>query len=189
MGKARQAAIITGNLRADTGEKKYIEGYFAVFNSRTQLWPGVYEEVSDEAFNDTMSYDIRALTNHDTTLVLGRNKSGTAEFKLDSRGLWGKIEINENDLDALNLHARVMRGDVDQCSFGFEILEEEISYLDNGDVLFILKKVELHEVSICTFPAYPETSVQARKKDIDQHKKRVLEIKREQIRTRLKGGK
>lgn len=189
MSKTRQAAIIVGQLRAEAGEKKFIEGYFAVFNSRTELWPGCYEEVAPEAFNETLGNDIRMLTNHDTTLVLGRNKAGTAEFKVDSRGLWGKVEINENDIDAMNLHARVMRGDVDQCSFGFEILDEEITYLENGDVLFRLKKVDLHEASICTFPAYPETSVQARQKDIDLDKRRAFEIRKKELISKLKGGK
>ena len=55
-----------GELRAQEGEKKFIEGYFAVFNSRTQLWPGCYEEVLIGAFDETLSNDIRVLTNHDT---------------------------------------------------------------------------------------------------------------------------
>lgn len=54
--------------------KKTISGYFAVFNSETELWPGAYEEIAPEAFANTMSNDIRALTNHDDTLVLGRTK-------------------------------------------------------------------------------------------------------------------
>jgi hypothetical protein len=184
----RHAALISGNLRAEPGEKKYLEGYFAVFNNRTQLWPGVYEEVDPEAFNETMGNDIRVLINHDTTLVLGRNKAGTAEFKIDARGLWGRVEINEKDSDAVNAYERVQRGDVDQCSFGFNILDEEINYLDNGDVVFRLKKVDLHEGSICTFPAYPETSIQARQKDLDLHKRREIELKKAAIRKRL-GGK
>lgn len=188
MLKNRQAALIRGEIRAETDGKKYIEGYFSVFNSRTELWPGVFEEVAPEAFNETLSNDIRVLTNHDTTLVLGRNKAGTADLKVDSRGLWTRVEINENDLDATNLHARVLRGDVDQCSFGFNILDEEISYLDNGDVLIRLKKIDLHEVSICTFPAYPDTSVQARKKDIEDFQARALVKRKSELLSKLKGG-
>lgn len=188
MLKKRESALINGQLRAEPGDKKYIEGYFAVFNSRAQLWTGVYEEVLPEAFSDTLSNDIRFLTNHNTDLVLGRNKSGSAELKIDSRGLWGRVEINENDLDAMNLYARVMRGDVDQCSFGFNILDEEYSYLDNGDVLVRLKKVDLHEVSVCTFPAYPETSVQARSNDIREYQKMKLEKRKSELLSKLKGG-
>ncbi|MFR3430819.1 MAG: HK97 family phage prohead protease [Holdemanella porci] len=49
---------------------------------------------------------------------------------VDDKGLWGEVEINESDQDAMNLYARVQRGDVDQCSFGFEITSEE--YSENG---------------------------------------------------------
>jgi len=188
MPKKRESALVSGQLRAEPGDKKYIEGYFAVFNARTELWPGVFEEIAPEAFNDTLSNDIRVLINHDTTLVLGRNKSGTAEIKVDSRGLWTKVEVNEKDSDAVNAYERVQRGDVDQCSFGFNIIDEEISYLDNGDVLFRLKKIDLHEVSVCTFPAYPETSVNARQKDIDEHVGRILEKRKSELLNKLKGG-
>lgn len=181
----RQAALISGELRAEQDEKKYIEGYFSVFNSRTQLIPGMHEEVLPEAFDETLGNDIRALTNHDTTLVLGRNKSGSLQLTADSRGLFGRVEINEDDADAMNLYARVQRGDIDQCSFGFNILDEEVSYLENGDVLFRLKKVDLHEVSICTFPAYPETSVQARKKDLELFERRTLEARKAELRKKL----
>lgn len=39
----------------------------------------------------------------------------------------------------MNLYERVKRGDVDQCSFGFDILDEE--FVDRGDsVKWIIKK-------------------------------------------------
>lgn len=97
--------------------KKYISGYFAVFNSRYEIWPGAVETV-DTAFDEALSDDIRCLIDHETRLVLGRNKANTLTLKADSRGLWGEVEINENDQDAVNLYERVKRkGDVDQCSF------------------------------------------------------------------------
>ncbi|HZH60217.1 MAG TPA: HK97 family phage prohead protease, partial [Metabacillus sp.] len=74
--------------RAEDNGEKVIEGYFAVFNSETELWQGAYEEIDPVAFNKTLENDIRALINHDTGLVLGRNKSNTLELKVDSHGLW-----------------------------------------------------------------------------------------------------
>lgn len=68
---------------------------------------------------------VRALIDHETRLVLGRSKAGTLELREDSHGLWGKIRINPNDTDAMNLYNRVKRGDVDQCSFGFNIVKED----------------------------------------------------------------
>lgn len=172
----------------EDGQEMIIEGYFAVFNKPTELWRGAYEEIAPNAFDTTMGNDIRALINHDTNLVLGRNKVGTLELKVDGHGLWGRIKINPDDSDAVNLYSRVKRGDVDQCSFGFNILNEETDYRDDGTVKWIIKEIDLHEVSVVTFPAYEETGVQARKAEVAQHEKRMLEHRKNQLRERLKNG-
>lgn len=147
--------------RAEDGNL-YIEGYFSVFNSSYQMWDDVIEHVSRGAFTDTLQKDdIRALINHDTTLVLGRNTAGTLELEEREAGLFGRILINPKDQDALNIYARVERGDVTQCSFGFDVLAEETEKV--GDVLHVyLTRVKLYEVSVCTFPAYEDTAVSAR---------------------------
>ncbi len=167
------------------GEDMAIEGYFAVFNRQTELWPGAYEEIDPLAFNETLSNDVRALINHDSTLVLGRNKSNTLEIKTDNYGLWGRVKINPNDTDAVNLYERVKRGDVDQCSFGFNILEEETEWRDDGTVKWRLKKIDLHEISVCTFPAYEDTGVQARHKEVEQYKAKQLEVRKKKMKERL----
>jgi HK97 family phage prohead protease len=167
-------------------DKKVIEGYFAVFNRETELWPGAFEEIDPSAFSQTLGNDIRALINHDTNLVLGRIKSGTLDLRVDSRGLWGSVEVNENDTDALNLYARVERGDVDQCSFGFNIEKEETDWRDDGTVKWTLKEIDLHEVSVTTFPAYADTGVQARKQEVKQYEKRKFEQRKQQLKERLK---
>lgn len=172
--------------RAEQNGEMYIEGYFAVYNQETELWPGAYEEIAPGAFDDTLSNDIRALVNHDPNYVLGRNKAGTLELKSDSRGLWGRIKINPNDTDAVNLYERVKRGDIDQCSFGFNILDEEIEWREDGTVKWRLKKIDLHEVSVVTFPAYEQTGVQARKAEVEQHRQRQLETRKIQLKERVR---
>lgn len=171
----------------DDGGELYIEGYFAVFNSTYKMWEDAYEQVAPGAFSNTLGEDIRALINHETRLVLGRNKAGTLELKEDSHGLWGKIRINPNDLDAMNLYERVKRGDVDQCSFGFEILKEETELKEDGSFLWTIKEVRLYEVSVCTFPAYEETAVSARKKDYEEILKRKNASWKCDMRKKLKG--
>ncbi|HAP5541760.1 TPA: HK97 family phage prohead protease [Enterococcus faecalis] len=176
----------TFSTRQETSGEKIIEGYFAVFNQETELWPGAFEEISPEAFNGSLSNDIRALTNHETTLVLGRNKSGTLKLSVDSRGLWGQITINENDSDALNLYERVKRGDVDQCSFGFNILNEETDWREDGTVKWLLKEIDLHEVSVVTFPAYEDTGVQARHTQLEQYREKQTKQWRKKLLSQLK---
>lgn len=159
---------------SETGDM-YISGYFSVFNSEYEMWSGATESIDSGAFDDALSDDIRCLINHDTTLVLGRTKNKTLQLSVDSSGLWGEVKINPKDTDALNLYERVKRGDVDQCSFGFDILEEEFE--DRGtSVHWTIKKVKLYEVSIVTFPAYEDTSVSARQKEIENLKKRDFEL-------------
>src|SRR5690625_3430075 len=169
----------------EQSDKKVIEGYFSVFNSETELFPGAYEEIAPGAFDNTLSNDIRALINHDTSYVLGRNKSNTLDLKVDSRGLWGSIEINENDSDAVNLYERVKRGDVDSCSFGFNIFKEDVYYCEDGSIKLTIREIDLHEVSIVTFPAYDNTSVQARMKQAEKLQQRSVDKRKHELKERL----
>ena len=183
-----QTRIATSQFKTrEDGEDLYIEGYFSVFNSNYELWQGATESIAQGAFSETLGDDIRALVDHETRLVLGRNKAGTLELREDSHGLWGKVRINPNDSDAMNLYERVKRGDVDQCSFGFDILDEETEFRENGEIHWTIKKVKLYEVSVCTFPAYTETSVSARKKDYDDIVKRKNDVWKKTMHTKLKG--
>lgn len=171
--------------RAD-GDNLYIEGYFVVFDSNYQLFDGGTESVAKGAFDDALDADIRCLVDHDTRLVLGRTTNGTLELKQDDHGLWGKVLINTKDVDAMNLYERVKRGDVSQCSFGFEIKDEETEYLDENHVHWTIKAVKLYEVSIVTFPAYEETAVKARQHDLETIKERKAQAWKEEMLKKLR---
>ena len=184
----RQMRSIASEFRTrEDGEEKRIEGYFAVFNSNYQIAPDMSESVAPGAFTETLDGDIRALIDHETMYVLGRTTAGTLEIREDEHGLWGSVLINPNDQDAMNLWHRVQRGDVNQCSFGFDIESEETDFLEDGSIHWTIKSVKLYEVSVCTFPAYAETSVEARQEDKAQILKRETEKWREEMRSKLKG--
>ena len=172
----------------DDGGVPHISGYFAVFNSNYEIAPGMSESIAPGAFSNTLAGDIRALINHDTTLVLGRTKAGTLALKEDTRGLWGDVQINPNDQDAMNLYERVKRGDVDQCSFGFWIISEETDFREDGSIHWTIKEVELFEVSACTFPAYEATNISAREAQRDHIRARELEAWKERMKGAVKHG-
>lgn len=172
----------------EDGDNPTIEGYFAVFNNNYDIAPGMSESIAPGAFEGQLSKDVRALVNHDTTLVLGRTSAHTLELRTDERGLWGKIAVNPKDSDAMNLYERVKRGDVSQCSFGFDITDEESTINDNGDVHWTIKGVDLYEVSCCTFPAYEQTNISARSAERDKIKERELKAWKERTKARLKNG-
>lgn len=190
MEKMRQLRAVATKFqtREDGDNAPHIEGYFAVFDSVYDIMPGMSESIAPGAFDGADAEDIRALTNHDTTLVLGRTTAGTLTIRQDEHGLWGDIAVNPNDSDAMNTWSRVQRGDVSQCSIGFEILDEEAEYREDGSAHWTIRKVKLWEVSVCTFPAYEETNVQARSADRDQLKRRSLEVWKNHMKEVLKHG-
>lgn len=174
----------------EDGDNLFIEGYFAVFNSNYEIAEGMSESIAPGAFTEALSGDVRALVNHDTTLVLGRTKANTLELKEDSHGLYGRVRINPKDSSALDLYERVKRGDVDGCSIGFDIAEEKTDFLDNGDIHWTIEKVmPLYEVSCCTFPAYQETNISARTEEKETLMKREFEKWKTEMREKLKGAK
>lgn len=170
------------------GDIPHITGYFAVFNSNYEIAPGMSESIAPGAFSRTLSNDIRALVNHDATLVLGRTKAGTLKLTEDERGLWGDVAINPNDGDAMNLYERVKRGDVDQCSFGFEIVNEETDFRPDGSIHWTITEVNLFEVSACTFPAYEATNISARERQRDALLARGLSAWKSTMKERISHG-
>lgn len=144
---------------------RYLEGYFAVFGEPYQVCAGWVETISPGAFARYLAtgQDVKVLWNHDTNVVLGSTANGTASLREDETGLFGSVLINDKDQDAVNAHARVERGDVDGCSFGFEIARQEEWWDDDGFYHTRIMEVDpLYEVSPCTFPAYTSTSISAR---------------------------
>lgn len=168
----RELRLSTGftvEKRAEDDDDKMpmITGYAAVFESETTIggrdW-GFREKIAKGAFTDAIkTSDVRALFNHEEEYVLGRTKSGTLRLMEDERGL--KVEIDPPDTqDARDLITKMQRGDIDQMSFAFTMEGGVQTWDETGDMpLRIIEKVgELMDVSVVTFPAYPETEAAAR---------------------------
>lgn len=142
-------------------EEKKIVGYAAVFNSPTDIGGMFREQIKPGAFRDAIERDdVRALIDHDSTLVLGRNKAGTLRLEEDEKGL--RIEIDPPDTQyARDLMVSMERGDISQMSFGFIARKQEWDDSDEPP-LRTVEDVELFDVSVVTYPAYPETSAALR---------------------------
>lgn len=188
MNDLRQVRSIDTTFQTrEDGDDLIIEGYFAVFNSNYDIDKGMSESIKPGAFASSMGKDIRALVNHDTTLVLGRTSAHTLELNEDEHGLFGRIRINRKDTDAMNCYERVKRGDVTGCSFGFFIIAEETEILDDGSIHWTITDLDLFEVSACTFPAYQATNISARSKERDDLRRRELDAWKAKMTSRLKG--
>ena len=144
-------------LDGDTAPK--ISGYAAVFNSPSEDM-GFRELVDPHAFDDTLNDDVRALWNHNADAVLGRTKSGTLRLSVDAKGL--RYEIDPPDTQAArDLMTSMKRGDVDSSSFGFTTNEDKWDY-STDPVTRTLLSVSLFDVSPVTYPAYSESTSEAR---------------------------
>ena len=149
-----------------------LSGYFIKFDEVTELWPGYFEVIKREGVEKAIqNADIRALFNHDDSLVLGRTGNGTVTLGVDEIGLFGDIIINKEDPQAIGAYARVQRGDVVGCSFGFIPIKIDTEERADGSYLDTILELEIFEVSPCTFPAYPQTEINARQKDFESQQR------------------
>ena len=152
------------DVRADDQARR-LEGYAAVFNTEAVIWGLWREEIAPGAYSKTIKEaDIRALWNHDTNIVLGRNKAGTLELSEDDKGLRSVIIPPDNEWGRPVVDA-VRRGDVTGMSIAFRVVKEDWWHPPEGSKELpkrTIKEAKLYEVSPVTFPAFESTSISAR---------------------------
>ncbi len=155
-------------LRVDGGEADpVIEGRAVVYN-QPSVDMGFIETIEPGFFEGVLDGDTRALFNHDSNYVLGRTGPKTLELQDGSEGLDVRIRppktavVNDLVLEPMR------RGDIDQMSFSWRTKPDgDVWRIEDGKMYRTLKRggcAELYDVSVVTFPAYPQTSVQVRSK-------------------------
>ena len=187
--KAYMATQFQTREEQDSGDL-ILSGYFIKFDEETELWPGYFEVIKREGVEKAIKHaDIRALFNHDHSLVLGRTGNDTVRLGVDDVGLFGDIIINKDDPQAVGAYARVQRGDVIGCSFGFFPIKINTEERDDGSYLDTILDLEIFEVSPCTFPAYPQTEIAARQKDFESQlraNREMLDKRKKEIKEKFK---
>lgn len=151
-------------------ERGVIEGTPIVFNqdARMRDWAGEYiERISPEALKKTDMKDVRLFVNHDTdkiALARSKNGKGTMSLEVGDDGVYMRASLDvENNPEARALYSAVQRGDMDGMSFMFRIGGEEWEDLESECPVRTITDISIiHEVSVVNFPAYPQTSVNAR---------------------------
>ena len=141
--------------RGDTGAT--VEWYPAVFDSLSEDLGGFRERINRRAFTKTVQEsDVRALFNHDPNLILGRNKAGTLKLHVDHAGLRATVDLPATQW-ASDLTVSVERGDITAGSFGFRVLDDKWTPDTEHGYVRELREVQLFDVSLVTYPAYPGT--------------------------------
>ena len=143
----------------EEGGEMIIQGYAALYNNETDL--GVFKEsIAPGAFDDVLKDDVRALINHDPSLILGRSSAGTLVLSTDERGLKYEVKLGEQQY-AKDLYTSIKRGDISQSSFAFTIKDQ--TWSEDRSTRQVQKVARLLDVSPVTYPAYSDATVDARK--------------------------
>lgn len=146
----------------DDAPENRISGYAALYNVLSEDLGGFRERIAPGAFDASLASgaDVRAFWNHNPDLVLGRVQNETLRLLTDDEGLGYDLDLPDTQpgRDALVL---IGRGDVDQMSFGFYILEDSWDQVDDETVRTLIR-VDLIEISLAAIPAYPQTSAAVR---------------------------
>lgn len=150
---------------SDNGKK--IRGYAIRFDAMSVDLGGFKELIDPAAVDRTISegLDVRALVDHDSAKVIGRTRSGTLSLRKDSKGLRIEVEPDEEISYARDIMRAVARGDVSGMSFAFRTLEDEWNY-EGKTPIRTVTDMRISEVSIVTFPAYPQTDVQVAQRSL-----------------------
>lgn len=147
-------------------EERKMVGHAAIFNEITDIGGWFNEQIEPGAFKSSIKKDdVRALFNHNPDHVLGRNIADTLKLSEDEKGL--SVTIHPPDTQfARDLAISIERGDINQMSFAFQVLEEEWIRGEKKQLdLRKIKKVRLFDVSPVTFPAYEGTDIAIRSQE------------------------
>ena len=155
------------SLRTDADGKRHLEGYAMVWNARSVPlvdWWASFDEFretipSDISIKTAEDGDIRFLFEHQYDRLLGRERSKTLTIERDDKGLG--FDVIPPDFES-GIVEQVERGDINQMSFGFRVLEDDWEFFDNDLPLRTLKEIRLYEISLVSNPAYPDTSAAVR---------------------------
>ena len=171
--------------REENGER-IIEGYAAKYETETNIGPFM-ESISRGAFDNVLENDVRALINHDPSLVLGRTSAGTLELTSDDVGLKYRVKLG-NQQYATDLYESIQRGDISQSSFAFTIKDQ--TWSEDRSSRKVNEVAQLLDVSPVTYPAYKEATVVAREEEEEAKEIRTAEVKpSEKIKSKSKNKK
>ena len=184
----------------DTERGKTITGRPIVFGQKTDI--GWYDEIIERGALDTTDLkDVRLLVNHNVDMIpLARSRNNTEnstmQLTADDNGLLIRADLDtENNSDSKSLYSAVGRGDVDGMSFMFTVDKDSWDDPDSEHPTRHIRSIRrVFEVSAVTFPAYSQTSIQARglsdalesaKESLESERSRLKAIERKKQKIRI----
>ena len=167
MNKETRAFICEVRAEKNEDHGTFITGTPIVFEQKTDM--GWYEEtISRDALKDTELKDVPLLVGHDTSMIpLARsrnnNENSTMQLTVTETGMDIRADLDvENNPKAKELYSAVQRGDMNGMSFMFTVDKDSWDDIDTDYPKRTIMSIRrVFEVSAVTFPAYPQTTIQA----------------------------
>jgi HK97 family phage prohead protease len=152
--------------RADQARRidseSYVEGYATTFNDPYVMWEfdGVeyWEQIDSRALDGADLSDVIMQYNH-TGKVLARNSNRTLGIEADSKGLFVYADLSKSN-EARDMYEEITNGLITRMSWAFYITED--SYNNDTHTRTILKIGKVYDVSAVSYPANPDTEINAR---------------------------
>jgi HK97 family phage major capsid protein/HK97 family phage prohead protease len=150
-------------LRADVadGRAPRLVGYAIRTGVLSEDLGGFREVIAPEAVRRVVdaNADLVALFDHDSRRVLGRQSAKTLRVAADDVGLKFEVDVPEHER---GLVASVARGDIRGASFAFRKLPGGDTWdFETTPPTRTLTAIEIRELSVTVFPAFPQTHVAA----------------------------
>lgn len=163
MNGSEVRSILTEIRAVEDDQGRWVVGYGLVFNQWSQDLGGFRERILPGAVDGALAADLVVCANHDPNNVLGRVSAGTVRVTVDDHGVEYRALVNENDPFAVAFYERIARGDINGSSFQFWC-EKDAWYLDGegNTCRDIVAFRTIDEMGPVTFPAYLQTSTEAR---------------------------
>ena len=169
MNKEKRAYMCDVNTRTDEKHGNVLEGIPILYDTATDIG-GMWKEIIDRGALDQADLkDVRFLVNHDIdSIPLARsrnnNENSTMQMKVEEDGLHIRVDLDtEGNPRAKELYSAVKRQDVSGMSFMFSVKADSWEDLDSDyPTRHITALDKVFEVSAVTFPAYEQTSINAR---------------------------
>jgi len=147
-----------------------IEGYPIVYNVYADLW-GLREIIRPGAAREALKRsDELVLWDHESSQPMARRSAGTLiEVKEDDHGVFIRADVSKT-IWGRNGYEAIASGHIDHMSFAFDVEEDKWKWEEEGDQRIetreILSFANLYDYSPVSYPAYKETVVMARCRDL-----------------------
>ena len=167
--KEIRAYMCAVETRADEKHGDVLEGIPILYDTETDIG-GMWREIIDRGALDGADLkDVRFLVNHDVdSIPLARsrnnNENSTMQMTVEPDGLHVRVDLDtEGNPRAKELYSAIKRQDISGMSFMFTVKDDRWEDADSEyPTRHITALDKVFEVSAVTFPAYEQTTINAR---------------------------